>query len=308
MAKPITSLVGNRYSRLVVESQAPGRQSSPTSKPRVYWNCICDCGNTLEVRQDGLTGGGTQSCGCLKDEKSREKKGTKPPHWKPKPMENLVGKSFGRLSVISLGKTSTTPKGRVLKYWTCECICGTIKDIESGQLRQGKTKSCGCVPPDFVESDFMSKTDLFVSRATEIHGDRYDYTLAEFTHSQESVDIVCSVHGVFSQKPWNHFLGQGCPACSKVARVGKSTYTFKEELMCKKHQKLYPVTTGCVECREALSESNLSTFLQKARAIHSDKYDYSKVKFTFMADRVTIICPEHGEFEQTAYQHLQGKN
>lgn len=308
MAKPITSLVGNKYSRLTVESQAPSRQSSPTSKARVYWNCVCECGNRLEVRQDGLTGGTTKSCGCFKDEQNRARKGTRAPGWKPRPMEDLVGKSFGRLSVVSKGKTSTTPKGRVLKYWTCECICGTVKDIESGQLRQGKTKSCGCVPSEYADSDFMSKTDLFISRAIEVHGDKYDYSLAEFTHSQEDVNIVCSIHGVFSQKPWNHFLGRGCPACSRVERIGKSTYTFKEELMCKKHDRLYPVSTGCIDCRAALADKNLSEFLEKAKEIHLDKYDYSKVKFTFMSERVTIICPEHGEFEQSVSLHLQGNN
>lgn len=308
MAKQITSLVGNVYSRLTVESQAPSRQSTPTSKARVYWNCICECGNRLEVRQDGLTGGGTQSCGCYKDEQNRLKKGPKPPGFKSRPMEDLIGRTFGRLSVISVGKTSVTPKDRVLKYWTCECLCGTVKDIESGQLRQGKIKSCGCVPPDLVDSNFMSKTDVFISRAVEVHGDKYDYSLSEFTHSQEDVNIVCSIHGIFSQKPWNHFLGGGCPGCSRVERIGKSTYTFKEELMCKKHQKLYPVATGCVDCRSALSDKNLADFLDKAKEVHSDKYDYSKVKFTLMSDRVAIICPEHGEFEQSVSLHLQGNN
>jgi hypothetical protein len=308
MAKPITSLVGNKYSRLTVESQAESRKSSPTSKSRAYWNCVCDCGIQLEVRQDGLTGGGTQSCGCFKIEQNKAQKGKRAPGWKPRPMEDLVGKSFGRLSIISKGKTSTTPKGRTLNYWTCKCLCGTVKDIESGQLRQGKTKSCGCVPPDFADSNFMSKTDLFLSRAVEAHGDKYDYSLVDFQHSQEDVHIVCSIHGVFSQKPWNHLLGSGCPSCSRVERIGKSTYTFKEELMCGKHQVLYPVATGCADCRKALSEKNLAEFLEKASGIHGNKYDYSKVKFTLMTDRVTIICPEHGEFEQTVSLHLQGNN
>jgi hypothetical protein len=183
-----------------------------------------------------------------------------------------------------------------------------VKDVETGQLRQGKAVSCGCVPPEFADSDFMSKTDLFISRAVAAHGDKYDYSLVEFKHSQEDVHIVCRTHGVFSQKPWNHFLGRGCPSCSKVERVGKNTYVFREELLCSKHNKLYPVVTGCAECREVLSQKNLKVFLEKAKQVHSDKYDYSKVSFTLMSDRVTIICPDHGEFEQSVSTHLQGTN
>lgn len=36
-----------------------------------YWNCLCDCGNSKEVREDHLLGQKTMSCGCLKPELSR---------------------------------------------------------------------------------------------------------------------------------------------------------------------------------------------------------------------------------------------
>ncbi len=35
---------------------------------RVYWLCICDCGNFTEVRSDRLASGDTKSCGCLQKE------------------------------------------------------------------------------------------------------------------------------------------------------------------------------------------------------------------------------------------------
>lgn len=48
-------------------------------------------------------------------------------------------------------------------------------------------------------------------------------------------------------------------------------------------------------------------FIEKSRAIHGDKYDYSKVEYNGNRLPVTIICPEHGEFQQIAGEHLRGR-
>ena len=47
--------------------------------------------------------------------------------------------------------------------------------------------------------------------------------------------------------------------------------------------------------------------VEKAREIHGDKYDYSKVEYTNAHTKVCIICPIHGEFWQKPYNHLQGR-
>ena len=47
-------------------------------------------------------------------------------------------------------------------------------------------------------------------------------------------------------------------------------------------------------------------FIEKARKVHGDKYDYSKVKYINSRSKVCIICPEHGEFWQTPAKHLSG--
>ena len=45
-------------------------------------------------------------------------------------------------------------------------------------------------------------------------------------------------------------------------------------------------------------------FIKKAREIHGNKYDYSKVEYNGTRNKVCIICPIHGEFEQTPYGHI----
>lgn len=47
-------------------------------------------------------------------------------------------------------------------------------------------------------------------------------------------------------------------------------------------------------------------FIEKARKVHADKYDYSKVEYVKCNQKVVIICPEHGEFMQTPSMHLNG--
>lgn len=48
------------------------------------------------------------------------------------------------------------------------------------------------------------------------------------------------------------------------------------------------------------------TFIEKARKIHDNKYDYSKVLYKDCNSKIIIICPEHGEFIQTPRSHIRG--
>lgn len=52
---------------------------------------------------------------------------------------------------------------------------------------------------------------------------------------------------------------------------------------------------------------NQSQYLAKAREVHGDRYDYSRVAYDGAGQRIEIICKEHGAFKQIATQHLQGK-
>ena len=47
-------------------------------------------------------------------------------------------------------------------------------------------------------------------------------------------------------------------------------------------------------------------FIKKAREVHGDKYDYSKVEYVNNQTKVCIICKEHGEFWQRPLDHLKG--
>ena len=134
------------------------------------------------------------------------------------------------------------------------------------QVPNAHLGGCGC--PKCVGKDVLN-TDEFIRRAKEIHGDRYDYSKVEYVNSQTKVCIICPEHGEFWTTPNNHFRGKGCPKC-----VGK--YKTTED------------------------------FIKMAKEVHGDKYDYSKTIFVNNATKVCVICPEHGEFWQNPYQHLNG--
>lgn len=48
------------------------------------------------------------------------------------------------------------------------------------------------------------------------------------------------------------------------------------------------------------------SFISRAKQVHGNKYDYSKLNYVRMKDKVCIVCPIHGEFWQKAYSHLHG--
>ena len=64
----------------------------------------------------------------------------------------------------------------------------------------------------------------------EVHGDYYDYSLINYDHCRAKIDIICPIHGVFSQEPAGHYNGQGCPKCAIFKRVETSKYnTYKNK-------------------------------------------------------------------------------
>ena len=118
-------------------------------------------------------------------------------------------------------------------------------------------------------------TEEFIKRAKEVHGDKYDYSKVEYKGARKRVKIICPEHGEFEQLPFDHLDGHGCRKCFNEYKCGKGRQLTTEE------------------------------FIKRAKEIHGDKYDYSKVNYIKNIEKVCIICPEHGEFLQAPFKHLQ---
>ena len=113
----------------------------------------------------------------------------------------------------------------------------------------------------------------FIEKAKSVHGDKYDYSKVEYINTKAKICIICPEHGEFWQEAASHLRGVGCPECGFINTANKRRIG-KEE------------------------------FIKRAKEIHGDKYDYSKVEYSDMKSKVCIICPVHGEFWQEPLNHL----
>lgn len=113
----------------------------------------------------------------------------------------------------------------------------------------------------------------FIEKAKKVHGDKYDYSKANYVNNKSKIKILCNIHGVFDQIPNSHLNGRGCPKCGKIIKKIKQTSTNE-------------------------------IFISKSNLKYNFKYDYSLVEYRSKYDKVKIICPYHGVFLQTPHRHL----
>lgn len=118
-------LTGKRFGMLVVLERCEDF-IFPGGSPIAQWYCRCDCGNVIKKTSTKLKTVKNPNCGCIYD-------------------YDMLGKTFGRLKVISEASPHYTPKKKPVKMWRCRCECGNEKNISGQSLRKGLTKSCGCL-------------------------------------------------------------------------------------------------------------------------------------------------------------------
>jgi len=177
-------------------------------------------------------------------------------------------------------------------------------------------------------------TEGFIAAARAVHGDRYDYSQCQFTGTNRKVTLICAKHGPFEIPAYRHLNGAGCQKCAGKAR--KTTEEFvsearaihgdkydysrvvyrnnstKVEVVCPEHGSFFPKPinhlvnqSGCPVCA-GCKPTTLEDFLERARAAHGDRYDYSLVDYRGTGKKVRIICREHGPFEQLVSDHTDG--
>lgn len=101
--------------------------------------------------------------------------------------------------------------------------------------------------------------------------------LGEYIDSKHKINCKCKICGNEQEiTPKKLIQGQKCKVCTKLKRSKENTLSQKE-------------------------------FVKRAKLIHNDKYDYSKSVYIKAKEKICIICSKHGEFWQTADNHLQGK-
>lgn len=210
----------------------------------------------------------------------------------------------------------------------------------NGHLRGADCVLCGNQKiSDSKRKDFTK----FATDAISIHGKTYDYSKVVYINDRLKTEIICKLHGSFYQTPNAHLAGNGCPVCGKLLGAKKRTlstqefvakaktvhndkYNYSMVEYAKSHQKVVIICrqhgefkqtpnshlsgSKCPECvKEILSINYKWTteeFIKKANLVHDYKYDYSESEYLGSYKTITIICPTHNKFKQTAVTHLCG--
>ena len=127
------NIIGQRFNRLVVIEDDGTR----SSKGEIKWLCQCDCGNLYHALGDSLRNGRTKSCGCLNDDKRRER------------FKDLSGTETDNFKIIDRAYSKNQ---RV--WWNCICKhCGQSVILNSNLI--GHQTSCGCrrgASKDYMDS------------------------------------------------------------------------------------------------------------------------------------------------------------
>lgn len=123
-----------------------------------------------------------------------------------------------------------------------------------------------------------SDRDTFIKNAQSIHGNHYDYSKVIYISAATKVIIICPTHGEFLQTPNKHFNhSQGCNDCAIIKNSNNLRKTTEE-------------------------------FINEAKQIYGELYDYSNVNYISCNEYVNIKCNLHNiYFEQTPSCHLSNK-
>ncbi len=177
-------------------------------------------------------------------------------------------------------------------------------------------------------------TAQFISKAQEVHGEKYDYSSTVYVHMDGHVIIKClSCDAAFSKMAKLHIQGIGCMTCHKKPRISKTQEKFIEQarqvhelkydyslvsyqghrtliiIVCCDHGE-FTVTPDLhlngQGCRECFLARKAEDFYKKAKAVHGELYDYSEADYSGGLNSVTIKCKKHGAFTQIASNHLRG--
>lgn len=174
---PIKNEIGNTYGYLTVISRAEN-----TKEGRAQWLCKCKCGNEVVVLGKRLRSGNTKSCGCYQKERAAEAN--------MKRADNLIGRRFGKLTVLSEAGFVTHSSGKRSRLYNCLCDCGNYCQVQHQYLAYGDTTSCGCtrsrmefmVNNYLLQHNYNFKKEYYFDDLIDKANLRFDFALFENGH------------------------------------------------------------------------------------------------------------------------------
>ncbi len=204
------------------------RRAENSKSGSAQWDCVCECGTPKTMRSNHLTSGNSKSCGCRNS-------------------PSLVGKKYGKLTVIDQDKDVLPGKGR---WWICRCECGNLISTSSGILGSGGATTCGCWKiKDNKETAIRSLFTGYKSNSKR-RKKVFDLTEEQFSKLIMSACHYCGIppSQTFNVKPLTSKKGKrpvkyngldrmdntkgyilgNCVPCCKICNNGKGELSFKD--------------------------------------------------------------------------------
>lgn len=193
-------------------------------------------------------------------------------------------------------------KNKLIKIKEYNCFCKT-------KFPKTNTKVI-----DIIKDEKWDKNHLLINCPK--HGES-NITIYALLKKREFDPCVFCNREIFKRKQYNQYVNK-CKEIyhdfykyPKYEESGFINTVEKIKILCPKHgyffNALYTHASGRSKCHLASCRSTLAEFIAKAREVHGDDYDYSKVNYINNKTKVIVICPRHGEFKVRPDQHLYGK-
>jgi hypothetical protein len=188
-----TDLAARRIGKLLVGTKTFIRADSKGRTQR-YWMCTCDCGVVKAIRANSLIRSHSKSCSAVKHRQGK--------------FLNLTGQQFGDGRIMAIayaGVGLDVNTNKRYRLWRCKCDCGKFFVTRANSLRQGKTRSCGCLRANkararfralhFIERKMGSDAIIGIERLSAFtHGDHiWGVALSAAKQMTESNDELPTV-------------------------------------------------------------------------------------------------------------------
>lgn len=260
--------IGHKYGFLTVVARAPNNSTG-----RAMWHCQCSCGKTTTVVGKDLRSGHTKSCG----------------HTRTIPR---IGETYGRLTVIEEAERASN--GR--RQWRCICECGQETVTKGIYLRQGDTRSCGCLQREISRRNMLNMSKKArrkgIEKAKKI---LTEMRACGWKHPRELLDGESARNSIFRIYQWQaahrrnsdeelewtltkeeftKLTSSPCHYCgvppSNLSTVGNSKYSYNG-LDRKDNDEGYTpdnVVPCCWECNNKKRTTHYDEFLDWIKRIH----------------------------------------
>ena len=143
-----------------------------------WWLFKCKCGNEIVLKGTEVRYGRVHSCGCYKKQLMSNRN------------DSLQGKVFGKLLVLEPAGSNLYQK----RLWKCQCSCGNIKYVTTGDLNSGHVFSCGC--SNISKGELIIENILKENKIDFIHNKAYFKDLILFNGGIGRYDFILLNNGI----------------------------------------------------------------------------------------------------------------